>query len=88
MCVLIFFTSFVFKMFSFLKNSAAYYHECTETSIKLEFSQHIFEKHPQNIKFRENPFGASPVVPRGQTDGQTCMKQLTVVLRKFCEGVF
>jgi len=57
-----------------------------QTFIKLEFSQHIFEKH-QNIKFRENPFGAIPVVQCGRTDGrtdrQTDMKQLTVVLRNF-----
>jgi len=38
-----------------------------QTFIKLEFSQQIFEKHT-NIKFRENPFVTSPVVPCRQTD--------------------
>jgi len=36
-----------------------------------------------NIEFRENPFVTSPVVPCGQTDGRTDMKQITVVLRNF-----
>jgi len=37
--------------------------------MKLEFSLQIFEKH-SNIKFDENSFSGSRVVPRGQTDGR------------------
>jgi hypothetical protein len=35
--------------------------------MKLEFSGHIFEKHP-NIKFHENPFSGSRVASFGPTD--------------------
>jgi hypothetical protein len=35
--------------------------------MKLEFSRQIFEKY-SNIKFYENPFSGSGVVPCGQTD--------------------
>jgi hypothetical protein len=38
--------------------------------MKLEFSQKIFENY-RNIKFRENPFSGSRVVPCGRSDGQT-----------------
>jgi hypothetical protein len=36
----------------------------------LEFSRQIFEKY-SNIKFHENPFNGSRVVPCGRTDRQT-----------------
>jgi hypothetical protein len=38
--------------------------------MKLEFSWQIFNKF-SNVKFNENPFSGSRVVPFGQTDGQT-----------------
>jgi hypothetical protein len=38
--------------------------------MKPGFSRQIFEK-PSDIKFHENIFRASRVVPCGQTDGQT-----------------
>jgi len=38
--------------------------------MKLEFSWQIFEKY-SNIKFHENPFSGSQVIPRGRTEGQT-----------------
>jgi len=38
--------------------------------MKIYFSQHILEKY-SNTKFHENPFGLSPVVRCGRTDGQT-----------------
>jgi len=34
--------------------------------MKLDFSRHIFEKY-SNIKFHENPFNWSQVVPCGRT---------------------
>jgi len=36
----------------------------------LKFSRQFFEKY-SNIKFHENPYGGSRVVPSGQTDGRT-----------------
>jgi hypothetical protein len=54
--------------------------------MKLDFSEHIFEKY-SNIKFHENPSSGSHVVPRrrmdGQTDKQTDMKKLTVTFCNF-----
>jgi hypothetical protein len=44
--------------------------------MKLEFSQHIFEKY-SNIKFDENPFIGSRVVPT-RKDDRTDMTKLTV----------
>ena len=38
--------------------------------MKLEFSRQIFEEY-SDIKFHENPFSASRVVPCGRTDGRT-----------------
>jgi hypothetical protein len=38
--------------------------------MKLAFSGHILEKY-WNIKFHENPFGGSRVVPYGETEGMT-----------------
>jgi hypothetical protein len=38
--------------------------------MKLEFSEQIFEKY-SNIKFHENPFSGSQVVPRRRMDRQT-----------------
>jgi len=39
--------------------------------MKLEFSGQFFFETYSNIKFRENPFSGSRVVPCGRTDGQT-----------------
>jgi len=75
----IFSTSSVWKNFSFSEEfrkilswmySGLHVQYQILSFIKLEFYQHIFEKNP-NIKFRENPFVTSPVVPCGQTDRQT-----------------
>jgi hypothetical protein len=38
--------------------------------VKLQFSRHIFEKY-SSMKFHENASSGSPVVPCGQTEGQT-----------------
>jgi hypothetical protein len=40
----------------------------------------VFRKY-SNIKFHENPFSGSRVVPCGQKDGRTDMKKLIVVFR-------
>ena len=40
------------------------------TLLKLQFSR-AFRKKDSNIKFHQNPSIGSPVVPIGQTDGQT-----------------
>jgi len=51
-------------------------HPC-QIFTKLEFSRQIFEK-CSNIKFSENPFSGSRVVPCGETDGQTRLNQLSL----------
>ena len=48
--------------------------------MKLEFSQHIFEKY-SNIKFHENLCSGTRVVPCGRTDRQTAMTKLVVSVR-------
>jgi hypothetical protein len=53
--------------------------------MKLEISRHIFQKY-SNIKFHENPFSGSRVVPCGWTDGQADMTKLTVVSRNFANA--
>ena len=53
--------------------------------MKLEFSRQIFEKHP-NIKFHENLFNGSRVVPWGRADGQTDRTKLTVTFRNFASA--
>jgi hypothetical protein len=57
--------------------------------MKLEFSQHIFEK-SSNIEFHENPSNGSRVVPCGQTDGLAdglaAMMKLTVAFRNFANA--
>jgi len=40
--------------------------------MKVEFSQHILEKY-SDIKFHENPFSGSRIVPHGRTDGEIDM---------------
>jgi hypothetical protein len=49
--------------------------------MKIEFCGHIFKKY-SNIKFCENPFGGSLVVPCGQTD----MWKLIVTFRNFANA--
>jgi hypothetical protein len=49
-------------------------------SIKLEFSRQIFEKY-SNMKFHENSFSGSRVVPCGLTDGRTDMTKLIIAVR-------
>jgi hypothetical protein len=49
--------------------------------MELEFSRLIFVTHP-NIKFHENPFSGSRVVPCGQTD----MTKLTVAFCNFANA--
>jgi hypothetical protein len=46
----------------------------------LQFSRQTFEK-SSNMKYNENPYSGSPVVPWGQTDGKTDMTKLFAVLR-------
>jgi hypothetical protein len=50
--------------------------------MKIEFSRQFLKKY-SNIKFNENPFCGSRVVPCGQQDGRTDMKKLIVVFRIF-----
>jgi hypothetical protein len=50
--------------------------------MKLEFSQQIFAK-SSDIKFNQNPFSGSRVVPHGQTDRQTDVMKLTVAFHNF-----
>ena len=55
--------------------------------MKLEFSQHIFEKY-LNIKFHENPFCGSRV-PCGRADGHTYIHtdmKLIVAFRNFANA--
>ena len=47
-----------------------YCHYSGPIVMKLEFSRHIFEK-SSNIKFQENPFSETRVIPCGRTDKQT-----------------
>ena len=51
--------------------------------MKLEFVRQIFEKY-SDIKFHENPFSGSRVVPYGQTDRQ---EKAGSRLSQFCEPV-
>jgi hypothetical protein len=51
--------------------------------MKLEFSQHIFEKYI-NIKFHENPPSGRRVVPWGRMDGQT-QDEANSCFSQFCE---
>ena len=53
--------------------------------MKSEICQPIFEK-VLNIKFHQNPFIRSRIVPRGQTDGQTDMTKLIVAFRNFANA--
>ena len=80
MWVLIFSTTFIWNITHSKKKWARYDHKCilvfmksTRYSchmlMKLECAQQIFEKYA-NIKFNENPFGGSRVVPCGRTNGQ------------------
>jgi len=48
--------------------------------IKLEFSRQIFEKY-SNMKFHENSFSGSRVVPSGPTDGRTDMTKLIIAFQ-------
>jgi hypothetical protein len=49
--------------------------------MKFEFSRQIFEK-VSNIKFNQNPFSGSRVVPCGQMD----MTKLIVAFRNFANA--
>jgi hypothetical protein len=46
----------------------------------LRFSRQTFEK-SSYMKYNENPYSGSQVVPRGQTDGKTDTMKLFAVLR-------
>ena len=50
--------------------------------MKFEFSLNVFEK-VSNIKFHQNPFSGSRVVPCGQTD----MTKLIVASRNFANAL-
>jgi hypothetical protein len=54
--------------------------------MKVEFSLQILEKY-SNIKFHENPFSGSWVVPRGRMDRQTGSKhdEANSRLSQICE---
>jgi hypothetical protein len=96
MCVLIFSTIFVYNISHFKKNLARYCHKCENVLIKstcyscrilmkLEFSRQIFEK-SLNIKFHQNPFSGSRVVPCEQTERRTVMMTLIVDFRKLAKA--
>jgi hypothetical protein len=79
MCVLIFCTTFVWNVSHSKKNLARYGQKYRNvfvystryfcrTLIKVELLRHIFEK-VSNIKFHQNPWTGSRVVPCGRTDG-------------------
>ena len=98
--VLIFSTTCVWKISYSKKNSARYDHICTfifmnstcsscGISMKLEFYRQIYENY-SNIKFHENPFSGSRVIPcgepdKGHTDRQTC--QANSRFSQLCERV-
>jgi hypothetical protein len=74
-CVTIFSTTFDCNISHCKKNSARYYHKCTQVSMsrncyscqilmKFELSRQILEKY-SNIKFHEKPSSGSRVVPSG-----------------------
>jgi hypothetical protein len=78
MCVLIFSKTFVWNISHSKKNSARYYHKCTQVfmsstryscqiSVKRDFSRQTSEK-CLNVKFHETPFSGSGVVLCGRTD--------------------
>jgi len=54
-------------------------HYSCRVLMKLEFFRRIFEK-CSNIKFNENPSSWSRVVPCGQTDGETDLAKLIVLI--------
>ena len=76
-CVLIFSTNFVQKSSLSERNSAHIIinvHRCShevcyscQIVFKLEYSQQVFEKYP-DIKFNENPFSGSRILPCEKTD--------------------
>ena len=53
--------------------------------MKLEFYRQISEKVP-NIKFNQNPWSGSRVVPCGQTDGRMNMTKLIVAIHNFANA--
>jgi hypothetical protein len=53
--------------------------------VKLEYSRQILQKY-SNIKFHENPFSGSRVVPCGRTDGKTDMTKLIVTFCNFASA--
>ena len=53
--------------------------------MKLEFSEHIFEK-PTNIKFYENPSSGSGVVPCGRTARRKYTTKLIVAFGNFANA--
>jgi hypothetical protein len=56
--------------------------------MKLGFSQEILEKHP-NIKFHQNPFSKSRVVPFGRKDGRRDRPEEVISrFSQFCERPF
>jgi hypothetical protein len=85
MCIVIFSTSFVWKIFQgdIIKNPQK--SKCKVPVIlarSIEFSRQIFKK-SSYIKFHENPSIESQVVPCG---GKTHMTKLTVANSQFSEG--
>jgi len=90
--VLIFFTTIVWNISHSTKNSARYYHKCTQVFaentryscsifIKFGISRQVFENY-SNLKFNKNSSNGSRV-PCGQTDGRTDRRRTDVMKEAF-----
>jgi len=89
--------SFVCKISHSKKNSARYYHKCTQVFtyrthyycqivMKVGLSWQIFEK-SSNAKFHVNQFSGIRVVPCGGKDGQTNIhEEANSPFSQICEG--
>jgi hypothetical protein len=98
MCVLIFSTAFVWNISHSKKNSARYYHKCTQLFMwttryysqilmKLEFSRQIFESTQISSNFMQIlPGQWEPSSFRGRMDRQTDVGKLIVIFRNFAKS--
>ena len=97
MCVLIFCATFVWNISHSKQNSVRYYHKMYKglhwnagysykTLMKVEFSQHIFEKYSDMEFMKILPVGTELFHADGQTDGRTDIHdEATNRYSQFCE---